>query len=341
MAMTNNPLRLGPCVASIRRAVVRLLLGAPLAAMAFTPALAQQRGAYPAAPVRMVVGFPPGGGVDVVGRLLAQQMTTLWGQPVVVENRPGAGSSIGTRLVAAAAPDGYTVMINSNSIVVNQVANPNAGYDIERQLIPVLNVAWQPTVVVAATSLPVSSLVEAIALSRTRKLSFGTPGQASIPHLAAAYLFDLLAKTETVHVPYNGAAPALAAVVGGQIELAFVTLPPAVPQVKSGKVKGLAVTSAKRTAALPDLPTVAQSGFPGYEVNAFTGFFMPVGTPKPVTVRFRETVLKILAMPDIQGKLTGMGFELADTANEDFPRIVSEELKQWAQVVKATNIKIE
>jgi tripartite-type tricarboxylate transporter receptor subunit TctC len=259
----------------------------------------------------------------------------------VVENRPGAGSSIGTRLVASAAADGYTVLLNSNSIVVNQVANPNAGYDIERQLIPVLNVAWQPTVLVAATGLPVASLVDVIALSRKRRLSFGTPGQASIPHLAAAYLFDLLAKTESVHVPYNGAAPALAAVVGGQIDLAFVTLPPAVPQVKSGKVKGIAVTSAKRTSALPDLPTVADSGYPGYEENAFTGLFMPMGTPRAVTDRFREVVLQVLTMPDVQGKLTGLGFELADTTGEDFPRIVSDELKQWAKVVKATNIKIE
>jgi tripartite-type tricarboxylate transporter receptor subunit TctC len=318
----------------------RLFLAALIALVLAAPAQAQ-RGPYPAAPVRVIVGFPPGGGVDVVARLLAQQMTPLLGQPVVVENRPGAGSSIGTRLVAAAAPDGHTVLINSNSIVVNQVANPNAGYDIERQLIPVLNAAWQPTVVVASTTLPANSLAEVIALSRTRKLSFGTPGQASIPHLAAAYLFDLLAKTESVNVPYNGAAPALAAVVGGQIDLAFVTLPPAVPQVKSGKVKGIAVTSAKRTSALPDLPTVAESGFPGYEVNAFTGFFMPAGTPKAVTDRFREAVLKVLAMPDVQGRLTGLGFELADTANEDFPRIVSDELKQWAKVVKATNIKIE
>lgn len=318
----------------------KLLLTAVLAVVCNIPAHAQ-RGPYPSAPVRMIVGFPPGGGVDVVARLLAAQMTPLLGQSVVVENRPGAGSSIGTRLVAAAASDGYTVLINSNSIVVNQVANPNAGYDIERQLIPLLNVAWQPTVIAAAANLPATSLAEVIALSRTRALSFGTPGQASIPHLAAAYLFDLLAKTQAIHVPYNGAAPALAAVVGGQIDLAFVTLPPAVPQVKSGKVKGIAVTSAKRTSALPDLPTVAESGFPGYEVNAFTGVFMPAGTPMGVTDRFREALLKVLAMPDIQGKLTGLGFELADTANEDFKRIISDELKQWAKVVKATNIKIE
>lgn len=322
-------------------AAAQLLFAAVLAGLAWSSPLQAQRSAYPSAPVKVIVGFPPGGGVDVVARLIAQQMPGVWGQPVVVENRPGAASSIATRMVAGAAPDGYSVLINSNSMVVNQVANPNAGYDIERQLIPLLNVAWQPTVIAAAPGLPVNSLADVMALARTRKVSFGTPGQGSIPHLAAAYLFDLLSKTDNLHVPYNGAAPALAALMSSQIDLVFVTLPPAIPQVRSAKVKGIAVTSAKRASALPDLPTVAESGFPGYEVNAFTGFFMPAGTPKAVTDRFREAVLKVLAMEDTQKRLMALGFELADASGEDFPRLVAEELRQWAKVVKAANIKIE
>jgi tripartite-type tricarboxylate transporter receptor subunit TctC len=300
-----------------------------------------QRGAYPSAPVRVIVGFPPGGGVDVVARLIGQKMGNLWGQPVVVENRPGASSGIATRLVAGAAPDGYTVLINSNSMVVNQIANPDAGYDIERQLIPILNVAWQSTIIVAARDLPVSSLGDVLSLARTRKLSYGTPGQASIPHLAGAYLFNMMAKADILHVPYKGAAPALSAAAGSQIDLAFVTLPPAIPLVKSGKIKAIAVTSAKRTPSLPDTPTVAESGFPGYEVRVFTGFFMPVGTPKGVRDRFRETVLKVLAMAEIKEKLTSLGFEEEDPSREDFPRLVSDEIKQWTKVVKETNIKIE
>jgi tripartite-type tricarboxylate transporter receptor subunit TctC len=300
-----------------------------------------QRGSYPSAPVRVIVGFPPGGGVDVAARLVAQKMAGLWGQPVLVENRPGAASGIATRFVAGAAPDGYTVLINSNSMVVNQIANPDAGYDIERQLIPIINVAWQPTIIVAAQNLPVSSLADVISLSRKRKLSYGTPGQGSIPHLAGAYLFNMLSKADILHVPYKGAAPALSGLAGSQIDLAFVTLPPAIPLVRSGRVKAVAVTSAKRTASLPDIPTVAESGFPGYVVNVFAGFFMPVGAPKAVVDTFRENVLTVMAMADIKEKLANLGFEEADAAKENFPRLVSDEIKQWVKVVKEANIKIE
>jgi tripartite-type tricarboxylate transporter receptor subunit TctC len=316
------------------------LLVAALVFLWVSPVQAQ-RGAYPSAPVKIVVGFPPGGGVDVVARLIGQKLSSLWGQPVLVDNRPGASTSIGTRLVVDSAPDGYTILINSSSMTINQMANPNAGYDTERQLIPVLNVAWQPLIIAAAMDLPVAALRDILALSKTRKLSYGSPGQAGIGHLAGAYLFDLLAKVEILHIPYKGAAPALTDLVGKQTELAIVTLPPAVPFVKSGKIRAIAVTSAKRASSLPNVPTVAESGFPGYDVNTFTGFFMPAGTPKLVIDTFREAVLKVLAMADIKEKLVNLGYEQADTAKENFPRIVSDELKQWAKVIREANIKAE
>jgi tripartite-type tricarboxylate transporter receptor subunit TctC len=319
---------------------MQILLAAVLTFVGISP-LQAQRGPYPAGPVRIIVGFPPGGGVDVVARLIAQKMPGVWGQQVVVENRPGASSVIATRLVASAAPDGYNVLINSNSMLVNQVVNPNAGYDVERQLIPILNVAWQPNIIVAAPGLPVTSLENVVSLSRTRKLSYGTPGQGSIPHLAGVYLFEVLAKTDVLHVPYSGAAPALGATVAGQIDLAFVTLPPATQLVKAGKVKGIAVTSAKRASALPDVPTVAESGFPGYEVNVFAGFFMPAGTPKSVVDRFREAVLKVIDMPDIKEQLSSLGFDPADTSSDEFRRLISDEIRKWAKVVETTHIKIE
>lgn len=300
-----------------------------------------QRGPYPSAPVKIIVGFPPGGGVDVVARLVGQKLAILWGQPVLVDNRPGASTSIATRLVADSAPDGYTVLINSSSMTINQVANRNAGYDVERELIPVLNAAWQPLVVAAHPDLPAASLRDVLSLAKTRKLAYGTPGQAGIGHLAGAYLFDLLAKVEILHIPYKGAAPALTDLAGKQMELAVVTLPPAVPLIKAGKVKAIAVTSAKRASSLPNLPTVAESGFPGYDVNTFTGFFMPVGTPKAVVDAFRESVLKVLAMTEIKDRLANLGFEQADAAKENFPRIVSDELKQWIKVVKEANVKVD
>jgi tripartite-type tricarboxylate transporter receptor subunit TctC len=325
---------------SVVRTVCRILLVAALVVLCVSPVQAQ-RGAYPSAPVKIIVGFPPGGGVDVVARLIGQKLSALWGQPVLVDNRPGASTSIGTRFVVDSAPDGYTVLINSSSMTINQVANPNAGYDTERQLIPVLNAAWQPLIVAAASDLPVASLRDVLALAKTRKLSYGSPGQAGIGHLAGAYLFDLLAKVEILHIPYKGAAPALTDLVGKQMELAVVTLPPAVPFVKSGKIKGIAVTSAKRAVSVPTIPTVAESGFPGYDVNTFTGFFMPSNTPKAVIDTFREAVIKILAMAEIKEKLVNLGYEQADTTKENFPRIVSDELKQWAKVIKEANIKAE
>ena len=319
---------------------MRILLGAVLTLAWMAPSHAQ-RGPYPSAPVRVVVGFPPGGGVDVVARMIGQRMPGVWGQHVVVDNRPGAASVLATRLVTAAAPDGYTVLINSNTMIVNQVGNPNAGIDVERQLLPILNVAWQPNIIVAAAALPAGTLAEVIALSRTRKLSFGSPGHGSMGHLAAAYLFNILAKSDILHVPYSGAAPALTAAISGQVELAGMTLPPAVPHVKAGRVKAIAVTSAKRALTLPEIPTVAESGCPGYEVNVFSGFFMPAGTPKPVADRFYEAVLKVMAMAEVKEQLATLGFEPADTSHQEFRRLVSDEVRKWAKVLAATNIKFE
>jgi tripartite-type tricarboxylate transporter receptor subunit TctC len=322
---------------------VRLLrLGALIAAGAVlaAPALAQ-KGPYPSSPVRIIVGFPPGGGVDVLARVLGQKMSGIWGQPVVVENRPGAATSIATRLLARATPDGHSILINSNTMVVNQILNPNAGYDIERELVPVINLAWQPTIIAATSGFPAASLKELIALTRTRKVSYGSPGAGSVPHLAGVYLFTVLAKTEVLHVPYAGAAPALTATVAGQNDLAFVTMPPAIPLVKAGRLKSIAVTSAKRTLALPDVPTVAESGFPGYEVNVFGGFFVPAGTPAATVQRLRETVLKVLAMPDIRESLAAQGFEPADTSTEDFRRLVTDEIRKWAKVAQTTGLKLD
>jgi len=309
--------------------------------LAGAPSLAQRAAAYPSSPVRIIVGFPPGGGVDVVARVLGQKMSGIWGQAVVVENRPGAASVLGTRLAIRATPDGHSVLINSNTMIVNQLVNPNAGYDVERDLVPVINVAWQPTIIAAAPALPAATLKELVALTRGRKLSYGSPGQGSMPHLGAAFLFGMLAKTEVLHVPFSGAAPALTATISGQTELSFVTMPPAVPLVKAGRLKGIAVTSAKRTLALPDVPTVAESGYPGYEVNVFSGFFMPAGTPATPVRRFRETVLQVLAMPDIKEQLATLGFEPADSVNEDFRRLVSDEIRKWTKVVAQTGFRIE
>ena len=313
-----------------------IALGAALMA---TGAGYAQTGPYPSQRVHFIVGFPPGGGVDIVARLVAEKLTPLFGQPVVVENRPGAGTSIATRYVASAKPDGYTLLMNSNSMLANQVINPNAGYDVERDLVPVLKAAVQPNIIVATASLPAKTLKEVIELSKRQDMTYGSPGAGSIPHLAAEQLFTALAGTKIRHIPYPGAAPALTSALGGQVSLAVVTAPPAVPHVKAGKLKGIAVTTAKRMAALPDVPTVIESGFPGFVVETWAGFFAPAATPPAVLQTLSGAMLKALAMPEVKEKLASLGFEAADLATEPFRREISNELKQVAEVVQKANLK--
>lgn len=316
------------------------LLVVGLAALAPSAADAQAD-SYPSRQIRLVVGFPPGGGVDVIARVFADRLSLLLKQAVYVENRPGASGSIAGRQVANAEPDGYTVMVNSNSIVINQILNPTSGLDIERDLIAVVSVAPQPNLIAAAPDLPVSSLGDLVALARTKKLLFGSPGLGSIPHLVVEYLFTSLSDLRLDHVPYPGAAQALTAVMTSQIELASVTMPPAVQLVQAGKVKPIVVTSATRAAALPEVPTVAESGYPGFEIVTWTGFFMPVNTPQPIVERFEKAALEVAAMPDIKAKLVTLGFDTTSTSGEHFRRDLTAEIRRWTEVVAKAKIRIQ
>ena len=208
------------------------------------------------------------------------KMTSLIGQPVVVENRGGAAGTIAARQVIAAEPDGYTVLVNSNPMLINQVMNPGLGLDIERDLRPIASVAPQSVIIVAAPDLPVASLDQLIALARSRKLNYGTPGAGSVSHLVVEYLFPSLSGARMEHIPFTGAAPALTAAMASQVEVASTTMPPAVALVNSGKLKGIAVTSAARSAVLPQVPTVSEAGLKGIPVTAWTGLFVPARTPE-------------------------------------------------------------
>jgi tripartite-type tricarboxylate transporter receptor subunit TctC len=296
---------------------------------------------YPTRPLRLVVGFPPGGGIDVVARLFAEKLTQSLGQNVVVENRPGASGGIAARQVSSAEADGYTVLVNSNSMVVHQVMNPSAGLNIMRDLKPILSVAPQSIIIAAAPDLAVSSLSELTALAPTRKLLYGSPGVGSVPHLLFEYLFASLANVGMEHVPYQGAAQALTAAMTSQIQLASVTTPPAIALVKAGKIKGLAVTSAARASALPDVPTVAESGYPGFVINVWSGFFMPAATPKPVADRFLEAALQVADLPDVKDKLVGLGFDTTTTPSEPFGRELADEIKRWSDVVQKAKLRIQ
>ena len=290
-------------------------------------------------PVRLVVSFPPGGGVDAVARLFADRMSALLGQTVVVENRGGASGIIAGKQVASAEPDGTAVLIASNSMVVAQVMSPNVGLDIARDLKALASVAPQAIIITSQPDLPATTLQELIALAKTRRLNYGSPGAGSVPHLLGVYLFGSLAGVTLEHIPFPGAAQALTNLLGKQTDLAMVTLAPAVPLVADGKMKGIVVTTPGRSAALPKVPTAAESGYPGFSVSVWTGFFVPARTPKPVADRLAAVVLKIANEPEIKDKLTKLGFEPTSIPGEQFQRDLVAEIKRWDEVVDKAGLK--
>ena len=306
----------------------------------FAPAVLGQ-GAYPNKPVRIIVAFAPGGIADVAARLVAAKMSESWGQNVVVENRAGGGGSIGVVAAARSAPDGYTVLATTTSIAVNPSLSANAGYDIDKDLVPVINLASSPNLFAAYPGAGATTLRQFIDKAKSGKLNYGSAGSGTTPHLSAEYLFKILAKVNVTHVPYKGAGPAVAAAVAGEVEVASVAMPPVVPQVKAGRLIGLAVTSNKRVAALPDVPTVAESGFPGFEDYTWVGFFMAAGTPPEAVNRFNSEINKLLATQDMKDRLAALGFEPVGGSPAEFGRYVTAEVQKWAKVVKDTGAKAE
>src|SRR3954469_358460 len=298
-----------------------MLLGVLL--FAAGPAAAQDT----SRPLRLVVSFPPGGGVDAVARLFADRMGALLGQTVVVENRGGASGLIAGKQVASAEPDGSSVLIASNSMVVAQVMSANAGLDIARDLKALASVAPQAIIITAQPDFAANTLPELIAVAKARRLNYGSPGAGSVPHLLGVYLFGSLAGVTLEHIPFPGAAQALTALLGKQIDLAMVTLAPAVTLVADGKMKGIAVTTPERSAALPQVATAAESGYPGFSVSVWTGFFVPARTPKPVADRLEAVILKIASDPEIKTRLTPLGFEPTNIAGEQFQRELAAEIK--------------
>ena len=321
------------------RMLVRGLL--PVALSIAAAAAHAQGAAYPAKPVRFVVAFAPGGPADIVARLVAQKLGDAWGHPVVVENRGGAGGNVAAQAVAKTPPDGYTVLVTTSAIAVNQSLTKNPGYDAEKDLIAVARVASSPNVIVASPALAASTLQEVVEKAKSGKLNYGTAGAGTTPHLSAEYLFKILARVPVTHVPYKGGGPALAAAMSGEVELVSVAMPPAVPLIKSGKVRGLAVTSDRRVAALPDVPTVAESGFPGFADYTWVGLFVPAGAPPDVVVRLNSEVEKLLQQPDMRERLATIGFEPVGGTPPQFAEYLKTELVKWARVVRETGATAE
>ncbi len=299
---------------------------------------------YPNKPIRIIVGFAPGGGSDILARLLGPKLTESWGQPVIVDNRPGAGGIVATEMVAKAAPDGYTLVmgyIGTNA--VNPSLYTKLPYDAEKDFAPVALVAAFPNVLVVHPSAPVHSVKELIAYAKSKpgQLNYASGGIGTAPHLAGAY-FCTMAGVEMVHVPYKGSGPALTELLGGHVSLMFNTMIQTLPHVKAGALRPLGVTSGKRSVAIPDLPTIAEAGLPGYDMVGWFGLLAPAKTPKEIVTKLNAEVVKILNMPDVKERLSSQGSEPTGiTTPEQFGAFIKSEIAKWAKVVKSSGMRVE
>ena len=319
----------------------RRALSAVLALCCSSAAVAQAQNIYPNKPVKFVVAFAPGGPADIIARLLGQRLSDSLGQPVVVENRAGAGGNVASGLVAKAPADGYTLMLTTSSFAVNASLSKNPGFDAEKDFVLASVVASSPNLLVAYPGLKAKNLQDIMVEAKSGKLNYGTAGAGTTPHLTAEYLFKVLGKVNVTHIPFQGAGPALAATMGGQVEMASVALPAAVEMVKGGKVRGLAVTSTKRVASMPEVPTVAESGFPGFEDYTWVGVFAPSKTPPEVVNFLNAEIGKILRTPDFQAKLAGVGFEPVGGTPKEAGDYLKSEITKWSKIIKETGTKVE
>jgi tripartite-type tricarboxylate transporter receptor subunit TctC len=295
--------------------------------------------AWPSKPVRLIIPFAPGGPADIIARLAGQKLTEILGQPMVVESRAGAGGNIGAAFVAKAAPDGYTVLVTTSAFAVNVSLAPNSGYDAERDFIPIAPIARQANLVFVHPDLPARTLAELLALAKTSKLAFASPGSGTTPHLTAENLFNVTSKLDVTAIHFRGAGPAIAAVVGGEPRIGAGALATPLPHVKAGRLRALAISSAARVAALPEVPTFAESGFPGVEDYTWIGAFLPAGTPPAIAQRLNEAINQALKSPDMRERLDALAFEPVGGTSQQFSAYVKTEIAKWGKVVREGNIK--
>ncbi|HEY4068267.1 MAG TPA: tripartite tricarboxylate transporter substrate binding protein [Burkholderiaceae bacterium] len=332
--------RLAP---KMSRLVPATLLALACALFASVPIAAWADSAWPARPVRLIVPFPPGGGSDAVGRLIGQKLAEQLGQQVIIDNRAGAGGSLGTEAAVRAAPDGYTMVLASTSeIAINPSLYSHLGYDTVKDLVPVALVATTPMVLIVNMDLPVKSVPELIALARAKpgELNVASAGIGTISHLSGEMLRSM-SNLSWTHVPYRGTSPALSDLVGGQVQLMFLPPPPAIALVKGNHARLIAVSGKTRAPGLPDTPTVAESGLPDYNVDNWYGIFMPVGTPQAVVARMADEVARALKVPDTVGMLASQGAAPGAMSTPQFSDYVKAEVAKWSKVVKSSGAKAE
>ena len=319
------------------RLVLALVLASAGAAMA---AAAQTQ--YPVRPVRIVVPFPPGGSTDALARIIGTDLAQRFGKPVVVDNRGGAGGNIGTAVVANAAPDGHTLLLVSGNYVVNPSVYASVPYDPLKSFAPITYIAAVPSLLLVHSSLNVRSLSEFIALAKQQpgKLNFASTGIGSFQHLTEE-LFVREAGLQMTHVPFNGAPGAITALLGGQVQMLVITPPSVLGHMKAGTLRALATTSRTRNSIAPDVPTFAESGFPGFEADMMQGLLAPAGTPPDVVATLNKEVVAIIQRPDVRQKLLDLGFIPVGNSPQDYARIIKVELDKWSKVVKAADVRAE
>jgi hypothetical protein len=316
-----------------------VLVGGACALIAAAGAVHAQ--AWPAKPVRMIVPLAPGGSTDVVARLFAAKLGEVWGQSVVVENRPGGSTMIGSEAVARSAPDGYTTLMATSAFPVNFGLYQKVPYKLG-DFAPISNIAESPNVLALHPSVPAKNVKELIALLRSRpgQINYGSGGVGGSTHLAAE-LFKLLAKVDVVHVPYKGGGPAVTDLIGGQISMIFGNLPAVLPFAKSGKLNVIAIASSKRSPTLPDLPTMSEAGVPGFEASTWAGLMVPAATPPAITGKFHGDVLKAFALPETRERMAANGFDPIGNSPKEFAAYLDAEIARWSKVITAAGIKPE
>ncbi|MCA3072464.1 MAG: tripartite tricarboxylate transporter substrate binding protein [Rhodocyclaceae bacterium] len=311
----------------------------PLAARS-PAALAQQ--AWPVKPVRMLIPWPPGGSNDVAGRIVAPRLSEALGQQVTIENRGGAAGTVGADVVARAEPDGYTLMLHSVTHLSNAALYPKLSYDTVRDFTPIGMVSTQPTLLVVHPSFPIRSVKDLIALARAKpkQVLYGSAGNGSAPHLSMT-LFSSMAKVELEHVPYKGGGPALAGLLGGEVPLMLATVPSVMGQVKAGKLRAVATTSARRLPMLPDIPTVSESGLPGYEMSPWMGMWGPARLPRPIVDQVNRALAKVLTTPDVRDQFLQQGLEPMAMSVDDFAALIPREIERYARLIKLSGARVE
>ncbi len=310
------------------------------AVYAIAPCVVAQ--SYPNKPIRVVLPFPPGGAADTLIRPLAVKLNDLLGQQVVADPRPGANGNIAAEIVARAAPDGYTLLFGNSSLPISVSLYDKLPYDVTKDFTPISLVALTPSVLVVHPSLPVRSVKDLIALAKKQpnKLNYASGGVGNTMHLAAA-LLDTMAGIRMVHVPYKGAGPAIVDVIGGQCDMVFVNIAPVLGHIRAGKVIAIAVTSKARAAVLPDVPTVAESGMPGYESTTWYGFLGPAGLSKEIVARLNSAIVEAVGVKDLRERYLALGADPQTSTPEEYAAIIRNDISNWAQVVKAAGAKAE